>query len=422
MDMPSRDFADVRSALDVNRNFADVAGTGWYSDAVYEHFSAAEYTRRYNAVYEVMDAAGLDALIIGGGPNHWSSGGGLLWLTGHFEWHAMACYVLVPRTGEPTLVYSMGGTHIESVRRQVSIADVRPSRMGAFGEVLVEVAREKGLGRARIGHPPIDPRFGDYMPVNQYRAITEGLPDAEFTLINDIFHDLLRVKSDEELACVRVAGQLCADAFEAMVDAARPGATEEDLRAAAAGAIYNGGGDVDFLIIASTSTHEPHAVFGSPRASKRELRAGDIIINELAAGYRGYTAQIGLPIFVGEPEPAARRFFEDVTLPGYLKLAELIKPGTSTEEIRQAGQFFREQGHQSRPILLHGIDLVTGPPHIFVDHTDEDVLEPGMVLTLEPNPITADGNLGMFFGHTYIVTESGNEMVTRGPLDMVVTG
>jgi hypothetical protein len=43
------------------------------------------------------------------------------------------------------------------------------------------------------------------------------------------------------------------------------------------------------------------------------------------------------------------------------------------------------------------------------------------VLTLEPTPVCADGNLGMFFGHTYIVTGTGNERVTRGPLEMVIT-
>lgn len=419
--MRSREFSIVHSALDDNANFANVVNTGWHADAVYEQFSDAEYRRRYARVHDVMDELGVDALMVGGGPSHWSSGGGMLWLTGHFEWHGMACYVLVPRDGEPTLVYSMGGSHIESTRQRSWVEDVRPSRMGAFGEVLAEVAREKGLETARIGHPPIDPRFGDYMPVNQHQAIAAALPDADIVLIEDIFHDLLRVKSDEELECVRAAGQLCADAFAAMVDAARPGATEEDLRAAAAAAIYAGGGDVDFLILASTSTHDPHLIFGAPRASKRKLRDGDVVIDELAAGYRGYTAQIGLPIFVGEPAESARRFFEQIALPGYLQMAELMKPGTSTEQIRQAGQFFRQQGHQSRPILLHGIDLVTAPPHIFVEHTEQGVLEPGQVVTLEPNPITADGNLGMFVGHTYIVTETGSEMVTRGPLEMVIT-
>lgn len=127
--MPSLDFESIRGALDNGRNFGNVINTGWHGDAVYEQFSDAEYRRRYEAVYAEMDALGLDALIVGGGPSHWSSGGGMLWLTGHFEWHAMACYLLIPRRGEPALVYSMGGSHIESTRTQAWVEDVRPSRM-----------------------------------------------------------------------------------------------------------------------------------------------------------------------------------------------------------------------------------------------------------------------------------------------------
>jgi Xaa-Pro dipeptidase len=419
--MPFLEFGEVRGALDNGRSFSNVVNTGWHADAVYEVFSDGEYRRRYDALFAEMDALGLDALVVGGGPSHWSSGGGVLWLSGHFEWHALACYLLVPRRGEPALVYSMGGSHIETVRKQSWVKDVRPSRMGAFGEVLCEIARERGLERARIGHPPIDPRFVDYMPVNQHRAIEAGLPKCELTLLGDIFHDLMVTKSEEELDCVRRAGALCVDAFGAMVARARPGATEEDLRAAAATAIYEGGGDVDFLIIASTSTSDPHLIFGSPLPSKRVLGEGDIVLNELAAGYRGYTAQIGMPIFVGEPAPAARDFFEEITLPGFLRLAEEIGPGKSMEDVRLAGQFFRERGYQSRPILLHGMDLVTAPPHVFVEEAEEGIMQPNQVVMLEPNPISADGNLGMFFGHTYIVTESGNEMVTEWPLEMIIT-
>jgi hypothetical protein len=38
----------------------------------------------------------LDVVIVPGGPSHWSFGGGMLWLTGHWEWHALSSYVLVP--------------------------------------------------------------------------------------------------------------------------------------------------------------------------------------------------------------------------------------------------------------------------------------------------------------------------------------
>jgi hypothetical protein len=41
---------------------------------------------------------------------------------------------------------------------------------------------------------------------------------------------------------------------------------------------------------------------------------------------------------------------------------------------------------------------------------------------LEPNPIRADGNLGMFLGHTYIVTETAGERITDYPLEIVIAG
>src|SRR5438105_13349991 len=102
-----------------------------------------------------------------GGPNHWSFGNGMLWLTGHWEWHCVACYVVVPLEGEPTLVYSMGGTHIEAVRRETSAAltDVRQSRGGRFAEVMADRITALRLERGRSGLLEVHPRFGDYLPV-----------------------------------------------------------------------------------------------------------------------------------------------------------------------------------------------------------------------------------------------------------------
>ena len=50
----------------------------------------------------------------------------------------------------------------------------------------------------------------------------------------------------------------------------------------------------------------------------------------------------------------------------------------------------------------------------------DDILKPGMVLMPEPNPISADGLLGMFVGHTFIVTEDGRECVDDWPLELTV--
>src|SRR5437764_1879921 len=392
----------VRGKLDQALPFANMRETPYYRDAVYEQFSKQEYERRYAALRQKIREHKLDAIIVPGGPSHWSFGGGMLWLTGHWEWHALAAYVLVPLDGEPTLIYSMGGTHAEAVRRQVEIAlnDVRHSRNGRYADVMVERIRELKLERGRIGLMEIDPRHEDYLPVNQYNVLRHNLPDAELVFTKGFMHELVVIHSEEELACVRKAGVLCERAMQAMVARAKPGVPEYELRAAAGAAILEGGGDIDFLIIGSTPMDNPAMVFGNPRPSQRPLRHGDIINMELAAGYNGMSAQIGSPITVGPPNDMVRRFWDEITLPGYRRIVAEIKPGNATDNMRLASKFFRDKGVQSRPVQVHGIDIVTDKPHVFAERTEADeidkVLKPGMIIMAEPNPITAEWLFGIF--------------------------
>jgi Xaa-Pro aminopeptidase len=417
-------WEELRHRLDTPA-FNAMRETPYYRDARYEQFSKEEYARRYAALRAKMREAGIDVAIVPGGPSHWSFGGGMLWLSGHWEWHSLAAYVVVPLAGEPTLIYAMGGTHIEAVRRETAAAlsDVRSSRGGKYAEVIAERIRELGLERGRIGLLEIDARHGDYLPVNQFETLRRELPDAEFVFTKGWMHELLSVHSSEELACIRKAGKLCEAALRALAERAKPGVTEYQLRAAAASAILEGGGDVDFTIIGSTPMANPSLIFGNPRPSGRVLSRGDIVIMELAAGYRGYSAQIGSPICIGPPTDAVRRFWDEIVLPGFRKIVEEIEPGKPVENMRLAANYFREKGAQSRPIHVHGIDLITDGPHVFQDHVEaepfEQVLKPGMVIMAEPNPVTPDGTFGIFLGHTFIVTEDGHECVDDFPWELV---
>src|SRR5262245_5813766 len=195
----------------------------------------------------------------------------------------------------------------------------------------------------------IVPRHADYLPVMQYTVLRENLPYAKLVFTCGFLHELLSIHSVEELDCVRKAGLLCRNAMDAMVARARPGVKEYELRAAAGAAILEGGGDIDFLIIGSTPMENPTMIFGNPRPSGRVLQKGDIINMELPAGYRGYTAQIGSPICLGEPTEMVRNFWNEITLPGYQRIVAEIEPGKPVEAMRLASKFFRDMGYQSRP-------------------------------------------------------------------------
>src|SRR5262249_35043247 len=150
----------VRGKLDQALPFANMRETPYYRDAVYEQFSKKEYQRRYAALRAKMREHKLDAIIVPGGPSHWRFGGGMLWLTGDWERPASVSYGVEPFDGERMLIYSMGGTRAEAVRRQVAAAvmHVRHSRNGRYADIMVERLRELKLERARIGLMQIDAR------------------------------------------------------------------------------------------------------------------------------------------------------------------------------------------------------------------------------------------------------------------------
>src|SRR5262245_66339401 len=104
-----------------------------------------------------------------------------------------------------------------------------------------EPLTELKLMRGRIGLMEIDPRHGDYLPVNQYEVLRKNLPDVELVFTKGFLHELLSIHSAEELACVRQAGVLCQRAMEAMVARAQPRLKEYELRPAPAATIVERG-------------------------------------------------------------------------------------------------------------------------------------------------------------------------------------
>lgn len=423
----SAEFESIRTRLDTEV-FNSMSGTPYYADTVYPRFSPAEYARRLQLTREKMARLELDCLIVGTAPLQRAYGGPLQWLTGHQEWHAIAAYAVIPMQGEPLLIYSQGGTHVEATRRAVSVKHVRHSRGGRFMEVAAERILELGLDKGRIGLPVVDPQARDYLPVNQYQTLQQELPAATLVRVGDFFHELLYLKSPEEQAYVNRAGDLCVRAIETMTEAARPGVTEYELKAAAAFAIMDGGGDVASIILGSCPMDEGGVVSGNIRPSQRTLQQGDIIINKLACIFEGYSAQIGVPICVGEPTPLVRRLFDEIQVPAFERIAQQLQPGKTLQEVWEAGQWMREQGYQSLPRYLHFIDLATHSPFIGqkpLSGREEDyelILQPGMEIMLEPNLITPSGRLGLLLGHTFLITENGQRRVTdRLPLQMMIS-
>jgi len=417
----ANNWNEVRYTLDQSSNFSAIYNSPWYSDAVYDKFSEAEYQRRYEHARRIMVREGLQALLLTGAPNFFAHSDAVTWATGLEDARGMCQYVILPLDGEPTLVYPHPGCHIEAARQMVSISDVRGSEGGQYGKVIADRLKELGIEEGTIGVTAADRHGPEYMGLKCYQDLVKLLPNASFKFLPHIHHEMTAIKSDEEVEAMDRAAELAVDAFEAVLATARPGVFEYQLAAAGTYAILNGGGLTHLMMIGSTSMHDPKMVFPNPIPSQRVLKKGDIILTEIVAQYKGYYAKIGHPITVGPPTAEAKSFYQEIVLGGYRALEAQLMPGKSLEDVRKAGSYFREKGAQSRPIMVHGVDLLTSLPYINIDRIvalpGDEIIRPGNTYCIEITPINAEGTFGMFLARTTLITEDGQRDIINYPLD-----
>jgi Xaa-Pro aminopeptidase len=418
------DWNDVRFELDRAENYSDIYNSPWYSDAEYDSFSDAEFGRRHRAARELMARDGIDALILTGGQNIYSLGAGVTWGCGLIDFRGMCQYLVLPRAGDPTLVYPHPGCHLEAVRRMVSIPDVRGGDHGHFGRVIGNRLTELGLERGRVGVTAADSNGPEYMGIAVHRELEACLPDLELVLCPTLFHELTYRKGAEEIRAMRRAGDLAIASLEAVARAAQPGVPEYALAAAGTEAIMAGGGHVHLMMIGATAMADPRLMYPNPNPSRRALRSGDIVLTEIAAAHLGYSAKIGHPITLGPPTEDMKRMY-DVSLDVLREIESALGPGVDLASITAASGGYRRAGMQSRPMTLHGIDLITSGPKVSVEGVAgagfDGELAPGMVVNIESTPLSADGVFGQFLSRTYAIEEKGVQCLTPYPVEELMT-
>src|SRR5512133_2362582 len=126
----------------------------------------------------------------------------------------------------------------------------------------------------------------------------------------------ITIKTEQEIAIMRAAGRINAQALEAARAIIRPGVTTADLNAAAEEVLRKHGvyspfknypGPYPYPASTTISINE-ELVHGIP--GKRKLKEGDIVSVDCGTVYEGYVADSAISFGVGEISPEARRLLE----------------------------------------------------------------------------------------------------------------
>jgi Xaa-Pro aminopeptidase len=215
--------------------------------------------------------------------------------------------------------------------------------------------------------------------------------------------------------------------MEALESEVRPGITEHELTAIVEGAYLGLGGKTHIHYMATTPMHNPTVCVPAQHQSNRVIEKGDVLITEISAHYHGYPGQVLRPFAIGTPPTPQYQRMYDVAVEAFHRIASVIRPGATTDDVLDAGEYIHTAGYSIYDDLLHGFGGGYLPPILRTRRTSARPSGPftfqeNMTVVIQPNVITEDERMGVQVGELVRVTRDGVESLHRYPLRFVLCG
>lgn len=221
------------------------------------------------------------------------------------------------------------------------------------------------------------------------------------------------IKDATELDLLRRAAVLGSEGYEHVVSLLKTGVTELDLAIALEIFWKKQGADglgFDPIIAFGPNSSMPHY-----RPQNVPLQKGDTVLIDIGVKLDGYHSDMTRVVFFGEPSPKMKELYE-VVLKAQEKTVNKVAPGITTGELDKiARDSIAADGYGE--LFTHGLGHGVGldiheKPVLKSNHPESGtVLQPGMVLTVEPGVYLPDVG-GIRIEDTVIVTEEGKEIIT----------
>ncbi len=350
---------------------------------------AEDVERRYRLVREAMERDGLDAVVVAG-TEYTGFEGSVAYLSGFVIVHRYA-YVLLPREGEPAIVFPREARYV-----------------GEHGttwieeQVFVDCPGEWLAGRVRGQRVGV---YGlDYaMTVRDYAALA---PAADLVNWDAGFDHARAVKSEHELASVRDSVRINTEGFWVFLDAFEPGRTEREVLAPCERYfVAEGCGrqTMDMVLVGENGSALPEFKI----AGARRFKATDMVLPSLeVAGAGGHWVEVSRAICPGEPSDESKQMLE--AYHEYFEAARgALRDGATAHDVHRAvSRGFVDRGFQLGHVTGHsiGMTMIEFPK---IGEGDDTVLRENMVFSMHPHAISQDGRACLYMQDTWLVTAGG---------------
>ncbi len=279
--------------------------------------------------------------------------------------------------------------------------------------------------------------------VNQIRdkARTGVVAPDEFISLNHFLHDMRLYKSRHEIKLMKKAAKISAAAHKRVISYCKPGMHEYQLEAELVH---------EFMLNGSRAAAYPSIVGSGENGcilhyteNQDEIADGDLLLIDAGAEYHGYASDITRTFPANGKFSKAQRQAYDLVLKAQIAAIEQVQPGNHWNDPHDAAVRVLTEGMVELGILKGDVDELI-KDHVYTKYymhrtghwigmdvhdvgdykVDNEwrMLEPGMVLTIEPGlymPAGAKGlvkkwwNIGIRIEDDVLVTKEGYEVLTK---------
>ena len=371
-----------------------------------------ERDRRWNNIRDAMEKQQLDSLIIWGCTGRYRHFNASLRYLCNIHTEG---YMVFPLKGDPALFGFMGGFPTPWV------AENRGGHPN-YSKLISERLRELHLEKGRIGLLELSGYNGEAgFPLTTYVALTKNFPGAKFEDATDIVTEARIIKSPAEIKCLELGCKAGEKAIQAIIDTAKPGVKDCEVRARFMDTLFREGCDINSMILYHAGKELFHG--GSSgmiwSATPKIMEEGDQIHTEFDASFMGYIAQFNQPFALGKPSKEWMDIY-NVAADAVHSALKVLKPGITVGELNDAFlPPIEKASYRQRTPNFHGLGLAIEEPFSGFPGQPEyqpnlaRIIEPGMVLEFEPPVISQDFKRGTTIGCPVLVTDTGYRLLSK---------
>jgi Xaa-Pro dipeptidase len=362
---------------------------------------------RYDHLQNLMAENQLDMLVLNPGPT-------LTYLTG-LQFHLFE---------RPTLLWIKPGKPSALILPELEVGKAKssliPLKLFPFSDdpstwqsVFQQAADFIQPGDHIIGMEP------NRLRMLEYQYLQQAAPHVKVVSATEILTLLRAQKDAEEIANIHQAVRIAELAFLEFIKNIHPGITERQAAAELSIQLLRAGSDgklpFEPIIGSGPNSADPHAF-----PSDRKLTAGDLVVVDWGAFYKGYCSDL-TRVLVLPPVPETFYQIHQIAVQANETGRATAKPGIACSLPNQAAHDLIQQkgyGEYFTHRVGHGIGMEEHEPP-YLNATNTELFQPGMVFTIEPG-IYLPGQGGVRIEDDVVITQHGAETLSTLSRDLYV--